>query len=38
MNHYIQKIIYPFFNALPNDVPVGWLIPFLYIVEGILVI
>ncbi|KAG4099110.1 hypothetical protein H8356DRAFT_937586 [Neocallimastix lanati (nom. inval.)] len=30
-----EKGFYPFFNALPQDVPVGWMIPFLFIIEDI---
>ncbi|KAG4106217.1 hypothetical protein H8356DRAFT_1628065 [Neocallimastix lanati (nom. inval.)] len=28
-----ERCIYPFFNALPQDVPVDWMIPFLVIIE-----
>jgi hypothetical protein len=30
-----ERRIFPFFNALPHDVPVDWMIPFLYIIEDI---
>jgi len=30
-----QKRLYPFFISLPQDVPVDWMIPLLFFIEGI---
>lgn len=31
----LEKTLYPFFNALPQDVPTEWVIPFLCIIEDL---
>ncbi|ORX42840.1 hypothetical protein BCR36DRAFT_150009 [Piromyces finnis] len=31
----LEKNLFPFFQALPQDVPVDWMIPFFYLIEDL---
>lgn len=33
--NFLEKRLYPLFNALPLEVPTGWMIPFLFFIEDI---